>query len=73
MIYRLEKIDQTHARKVETQEITSVIDIEAMRQHKKEIKEEITRRNQEHEQEVARLQNELAQINEVISEFEKLP
>ena len=73
MAYKLEKIDQTHARKIETQEVTSVIDIESLRQRKKETKSEIDIKNQEHEQEVARLKNDLAQINEVLSEFEKLP
>jgi len=73
MAYKLEKIDQTHAKKIEMLEAVSVIDIESLRRRGKEIEAEIDRKNQEHEQEVARLKNELAQINEVLSEFEKLP
>lgn len=73
MAYKLEKIDQTHARKIETQEVTSVVDIEQMRQHKSEIESQITAKNQEHENEVARLQTELDQINEVLNEFDQLP
>lgn len=73
MAYKLEKIDQTHARKIETQEVTSVVDIEQMRQHKSEIESQITTKNQEHENEVARLQTELDQISEVLNEFDQLP
>ena len=71
--FKLEKIDETHARRIETKEEVTVIDIGQMRQHKSEIKSQIAAKKQEHENEVARLQLELDQINEVLDKFDKLP
>ncbi len=71
--FKLEKIDETHARRIETKEEVAVIDIGQMRQHKSEIKSQIAAKKQEHENEVARLQLELDQINEVLDKFDKLP
>ncbi len=71
--FRLEKIDATHARQIETKEEVTVIDIDQMRQHKAEIESQVAAKNQEHDNEVARLQAELDQINGVLTEFDKLP
>lgn len=71
--FTLEKIDQTHAKRIETKEEVVVIDVEQLRQQKDEIESEIAQKNQEHENEVARLDKQLADINDIIGEFEKLP
>lgn len=71
--FRLEKIDQTHAKRIETKEEVVAIDVEQLRQEKEEIESEIAQKNQEHENEVARLNKQLADINDIIGEFEKLP
>lgn len=60
--FTIEKIDEKTARKIDTTESISIIDIEGLRKQKTEL-----------EQGVARLDKMLAEINEVISEFEKLP
>jgi Xaa-Pro aminopeptidase len=73
MAFRLEKIDQTHAKRIETKDDIAVIDISQLRQQKKEIEIEIIRKNQEHAAEVARLNQELAKINEILVEFAKIP
>ena len=73
MAFRLEKIDQTHAKRIETKDDIAIIDIEQLRKQKIEIEREITRRNQEHAAEVARLNQELIKINEILVEFAKLP
>lgn len=71
--FRLEKIDQTHAKRIETKEEVVVIDVEQLRQQKDEIESEIAQKNQEHENEIARLDKQLVDINDIIGEFEKLP
>ncbi|MDP2704772.1 MAG: hypothetical protein U1C57_03775 [Candidatus Doudnabacteria bacterium] len=60
--FTIEKIDEKTAKKIDTMESTSIINIEGLRKQKIEL-----------EQEVVRLNKELAQTNEIISEFEKLP
>ena len=60
--FQLEKIDEKTAKKIDTMESVSIIDIEGLRKQKTEL-----------EQEVAQLNKMLAEINEVITEFEKLP
>ena len=60
--FQLEKIDNKTAKKIDTMESVSIVDIEGLRKQKTEL-----------EQEVAQLNKMLAEINEVISEFEKLP
>ena len=60
--FTIEKIDENTARKIDTMESISIINIEGLRKQKTEL-----------EQEVARLIKELDQTNEIISEFEKLP
>lgn len=60
--FKLEKIDGKTAKKIDTMESVSIIDIEGLRKQKTEL-----------EQEVAQLNKMLAEINEVITEFEKLP
>ncbi len=60
--FKLEKIDDKTAKKIDMMESISIIDIEGLRKQKTEL-----------EQEVVRLNKELAQTNEIINEFEKLP
>lgn len=71
--FRLEKIDQTHARRIETKDEIATIDIGQLQQQRKEIEVEIAKKNQEHTDEVARLNQELVKINEILVEFAKLP
>ena len=73
MAFRLEKIDSTHARRIETKDQIEVIDIDQLRKRKTEIEQEVAKRTQEHAAEVARLNLELAKINEVITAFELIP
>jgi Tfp pilus assembly protein PilO len=60
--FQLEKIDEKTVKKIDTMESVSIIDIEGLRKQKIEL-----------EQEVAKLNKMLGEINEVITEFEKLP
>ena len=60
--FKIEKIDDKTAKKIDTMESISIVDIEGLRKQKTEL-----------EQEVARLNKMLAEINEIIGEFEKLP
>ena len=60
--FKLEKIDQDHARKIDTRDDVTVLDIAALKKQKTELK-----------QEAARVSQELAKINEILTEFEKLP
>jgi hypothetical protein len=60
--FKLEKIDQDHARKIDTRDDVTVLDIAALKKQKTEL-----------EQEAARVSQELAKINEILTEFEKLP
>ena len=58
----MEKIDENTAKKIDTMESVTIVDIEGLRKQKIEL-----------EQEVAKLNKMLGEINEVITEFEKLP
>lgn len=60
--FKLEKIGQDHARKIDTRDDVTVLDITALKKQKTEL-----------EQEAARVSQELAKINEILAEFEKLP
>lgn len=60
--FQLEKIDEKTAKKIDTMESVTIVDIEGLRKQKIEL-----------EQEVAKLNKMLGEINEVITEFEKLP
>ncbi len=60
--FKLEKIDQDHARKIDTRDDIAVLDIPALRKQKTEL-----------EQEVTRISQELAKIDEILIEFDKLP
>jgi uncharacterized protein involved in exopolysaccharide biosynthesis len=60
--FQLEKIDENTAKKIDTMESVTIVDIEGLRKQKIEL-----------EQEVAKLNKMLGEINEVITEFEKLP
>ncbi len=60
--FKIEKIDDKTARKIDTMESISIVDIEGLKKQKTEL-----------EQEVARLNKMLAEINEIVGEFEKLP
>jgi len=60
--FKLEKIDQDHARKTDTRDDVTILDIMALKKQKTEL-----------EREVARLSQELAKINEILAEFDKLP
>lgn len=73
MAFTLEKIDSTHARRIETKNEVAVIDIAQVQQQKTEIEAAIAKINQELAAEVARLNQELAKINEILVEFAKLP
>ena len=60
--FKIEKIDDKTAKKIDTMESISIVDIEGLKKQKIEL-----------EQEVARLNKMLAEIDEIIGEFEKLP
>ncbi|MBI4059781.1 hypothetical protein HY406_01845, partial [Candidatus Giovannonibacteria bacterium] len=69
----LEKIDATHAKRIETKDQVEIIDIDQLRKRKTEIEQEVAKRIQEHAAEVARLNSELTKISEVITAFELIP
>jgi uncharacterized protein involved in exopolysaccharide biosynthesis len=60
--FQLEKIDNKTVKKIDTMESVTIVDIDGLRKQKIEL-----------EQEVAKLNKMLGEINEVITEFEKLP
>jgi hypothetical protein len=71
--FKLEKVDNTHANKIETKEVVTLIDIGQLQQQKGEIESEIAQKNQAHEDEIGRLTAQLAEINNVIDAFNQLP
>ncbi|KKU78092.1 MAG: hypothetical protein A3D92_07700 [Bacteroidetes bacterium RIFCSPHIGHO2_02_FULL_44_7] len=60
--FTLEKIDDENAKKIDTHESVSVVNIPALQKQKEEL-----------EKQIATMQQQLVQINEVLDEYKKLP
>jgi Tfp pilus assembly protein PilO len=60
--FTLEKIDNENAKKIDTHESVSVVNIPALQKQKEEM-----------EKQIATMQQQLVQINEVLDEYKKLP
>ncbi len=59
--YTLEKIDEQNARKIDTRQSVTIVNVEDLRRQKAELENEIADR-----------QKMLAEIEEIITEFDKL-
>lgn len=59
--YTLEKIDEQNARKIDTRQSVTIVNVEDLRRQKAELEKEIADR-----------QKMLAEIEEIITEFDKL-
>ena len=60
--FTLEKIDAENAKKIDTHESISIVNIPALQKQKEEL-----------EKQIAVMQQQLVQINEVLDEYKKLP
>ena len=60
--FTLEKIDDENAKKIDTHESVSVVNIPALQKQTEEL-----------EKQIATMQQQLVQINEVLDEYKKLP
>jgi Tfp pilus assembly protein PilO len=60
--FTLEKIDNENAKKIDTHESVSVVNIPALQKQKEEM-----------EKQIATMQQQLVQIDEVLDEYKKLP
>jgi Tfp pilus assembly protein PilO len=60
--FTLEKIDDENAKKIDTHESVSVVNIPALQKQKEEL-----------EKQIAAMQQQLVQIDEVLDEYKKLP
>jgi Tfp pilus assembly protein PilO len=60
--FTLEKIDDENVKKIDTHESVSVVNIPALQKQKEEM-----------EKQIATMQQQLVQINEVLDEYKKLP
>jgi Tfp pilus assembly protein PilO len=60
--FTLEKIDDENAKKIDTHESVSVVNIPALQKQKEDL-----------EKQIATMQQQLVQINEVLDEYKKLP
>ena len=60
--FTLEKIDDENAKKIDTHESVSVVNIPALQKQKEEM-----------EKQIATMQQQLVQIDEVLDEYKKLP
>jgi len=60
--FTLEKIDDENAKKIDTHESVSVVNIPALQKQKEEL-----------EKQIATMQQQLVQIDEVLDEYKKLP
>lgn len=59
--FTIEKIDENTARKIDTRQSVTILNIEDLRKQKAELKDQI-----------GKLQNMLAEIDEIIGEFDKI-
>lgn len=60
--FTLEKIDDENVKKIDTHESVSVVNIPALQKQKEDL-----------EKQIATMQQQLVQINEVLDEYKKLP
>ena len=60
--YKLEKIDQDTFKKIDTMEEVTVLNVKELEKQKAAL-----------ETEVSRLSDELAKVNEILTEYNKLP
>lgn len=60
--FTLEKIDGENVKKIDTHESVSVVNIPALQKQKEDL-----------EKQIATMQQQLVQINEVLDEYKKLP
>lgn len=59
--FTIEKIDENTARKIDTHESTTIVDIGSLRKQRAELEDQI-----------GKLQKMLAEIDEIIGEFDKI-